>query len=391
MRPRSRASAALRLPRRTLRAQLALLYATLFGLSFIVVAEAAAVFHQLLADQPADCAADPGSPGQTGQCSRYPDFLTGIADHDPKQYVAGLATVAILAFLAIGGGWWIAGRVLRPLRTMTATARDISARNLHQRLAITGPDDEIRQLGQTLDSLFERLEASFQAQRNFVANASHELRTPVTAEKTVLQVALADPQATTDALRSACEKALHWNAQQERLIDSLLTLASTERGIERWEPLDLADLTANAIRDGRQDAESRDIRIDTDLSAAPTSGDPALAESLIANLVSNAIRHNLDGGRVEVSTGIIDGHAVVKVSNNGPVIPPDEVERLFQPFQRLGIPRIRRADGHGLGLAIVRAIVTVHRAELTANARPDGGLDINVSFGQHPQSSQSPG
>jgi signal transduction histidine kinase len=381
MRPLSRASAALRLPRRTLRAQLALLYATLFGLSFILVAESAVVVHQLLADLPADCTADPSAPDQTGPCSRYADLpFAGITDHDPKQYVAGLATVAVLAILAIGGGWWIAGRVLRPLRTMTATARDISARNLHQRLAITGPDDEIRQLGQTLDSLFERLEASFQAQRNFVANASHELRTPVTAEKTVLQVALADPRATADALRSACEKALQWNAQQERLIDSLLTLASTEGGIERWEPLDLADIAANAIRDGYQNADRHDIRIDSDLSAAPTSGDTALVDSLIANLVSNAIRHNVDGGRVEVSTGIIDGHAVVKIRNTGPLIPPDEVERLFQPFQRLGTPRVRRADGHGLGLAIVRAIVTVHHAELAANARPEGGLDISVSF-----------
>ncbi|MEN3307307.1 MAG: hypothetical protein V7603_3509 [Micromonosporaceae bacterium] len=122
------------------------------------------------------------------------------------------------------------------------------------------------------------------------------------------------------------------------------------------------------------------MRIDSDLSAAPTTGDPALVDSLIANLVSNAIRHNVDGGRVEVTTGIIDGHAVVKVHNTGPLVPPDEVERLFQPFQRLGTPRVRRPDGHGLGLAVVRAIVTVHGAELTANARPEGGLDINVSF-----------
>jgi signal transduction histidine kinase len=151
-------------------------------------------------------------------------------------------------------------------------------------------------------------------------------------------------------------------------------------GIERWEPFDLADLAAGAVRDGRQAAESRDIRIGTDLAGAPASGDSALAQSLMANLVSNAIRHNLDGGRVEISTGIIEGHAVVNVRNTGPVVPPDEVERLFQPFQRLGNPRVRRADGHGLGLAIVRAIVTVHRAELSATPRPEGGLDISVSF-----------
>jgi len=378
MRPRNRATTALRLPRPTLRAQLALLYAALFGVSLVAVAALAVIFKQFLVDPPPGCDADPGAASQGGPC---PDLsFQGLTDHDPKQYLAGLVTVTVLTAIALGGGWLIAGRVLRPLRTMTATARDISARNLHQRLAITGPDDEIRQLGQTLDGLFERLEASFQAQRNFVANASHELRTPVSAEKTVLQVALADPQATNAALRSACEKALRWNAQQERLIDSLLTLASTERGIESWEPFDLAGIVARAIRDARQDAERRDISIDADLSAAPTVGDPALVESLITNLVSNAIRHNVDGGRVEVSTAVIDAHAVLKVRNTGPLIPPDEVDRLFQPFQRLGTQRLRQGDGHGLGLAIARAIVNVHNAQLTANARPQGGLDISVSF-----------
>jgi len=378
MRPRNRATTALRLPRPTLRAQLALLYAALFGVSLVAVAALAVVFKQFLVDPPPGCDADPGAASQGGPC---PDLsFQGLTDHDPKQYLAGLVTVTVLTAIALGGGWLIAGRVLRPLRTMTATARDISARNLHQRLAITGPDDEIRQLGQTLDGLFERLEASFQAQRNFVANASHELRTPVSAEKTVLQVALADPQATNAALRSACEKALRWNAQQERLIDSLLTLASTERGIESWEPFDLAGIVARAIRDAGQDAERRDISIDADLSPAPTTGDPALIESLITNLVSNAIRHNVDGGRVEVSTAVIDAHAVLKVRNTGPLIPPDEVDRLFQPFQRLGTQRLRQGDGHGLGLAIARAIVNVHNAQLTANARPQGGLDISVSF-----------
>ena len=270
--------------------------------------------------------------------------------------------------------------MLRPLRTITTTARDISARNLHQRLAVAGPDDEFRQLGQTLDGLFGRLEASFLAQRHFVANASHEMRTPVAAEKTVLQVALADPEATMPTLRSACEKALQWNGQQERLIDSLLTLASSEREIERWEPFDLADIAARAVLDRHQDAGRRDIRVDTGLSAAPATGDPALAESLIANLVSNAIRHNVDGGRIEISTAITDGRAVVTVSNTGPLVPPDEVDRLFQPFQRPGSQRVRQGGGHGLGLAIVRAIVTVHGAELTARARPEGGLDISVSF-----------
>lgn len=371
-------AAALRLPRRTLRGQLAVLYAAVFGLSCVAVAAVAVIFKpNFLVGT--SCAVAGHAPGHCGQYTSVASFA-GTMVSDARQNVAGVAVAAVTAVLALGAGWLIAGRVLRPLRTITTSARDISAGNLSQRLAITGPDDEFRQLGDTLDDLFGRLEASFQAQRHFIANASHELRTPLAAEKTVLQVALADPGATTATLRSACEKALRWNERHERLIDALLTLASSERGIERWEPFELADIAAKAILDQHQDAERRDIRMDTDLSAAPATGDPALAASLIANLVGNAIRHNVDGGRVEISTALTDGRAVVTVSNTGPPVPPDEVDRLFQPFQRHGTQRLRHAGGHGLGLAIVHAIVSVHGAALAARARPEGGLDITVSF-----------
>jgi signal transduction histidine kinase len=304
--------------------------------------------------------------------------------------VAGVAMVGVLALAAVGFGWLIAGRVVRPLRTITATARDISVRNLHQRLAVAGPDDEFRQLGETLDGLFGRLEASFEAQRHFVANASHELRTPLTAERAVLQVALADPDATAATLRSACEKALKWSDQQERLLEALLTLASSEREIDRWEPFDLADLAARAVQQWHQEAERRSIRIDATLPAARASGDPALAESLMANLVGNAIRHNLDGGRVEIVTAMTDGRAVVTVSNTGPLVAPDEVDRLFRPFQRLGTERIRHTSGQGLGLAIVGAIVSVHGAALTAKAQPEGGLEITVRFPDFPSPLATP-
>jgi signal transduction histidine kinase len=380
MRLLSPAASALRVPRRTLRAQLALLYAALFGLSCVAVAAVAVIFKPNFVVG-SSCAAAPQTPGHPDRCGQYAHLsFVGTISHDAKQNLAGLAMVAVMAVLALGVGWLIAGRVLRPLRTITAAARDISARNLHQRLAVDGPDDEFRQLGETLDSLFGRLEASFRAQRHFVANASHELRTPLTAEKTVLQVALADPAATTAMLRSACEKALQWNDQQERLIDALLTLASSDRGIEHWEPFDLADIAAKAILDRHQDAEKRSIRINADLTAARATGDPALAASLIANLVDNAIRHNRDGGRVDVSTATTDAMAVISVSNTGPLIPPGEVDRLFQPFQRLGAERVRHSGGHGLGLAIVHAIVDVHGATLAANARPQGGLDVEVGF-----------
>jgi signal transduction histidine kinase len=374
------AASVLPLPRRTLRAQLALLYAAVFCTSAAALAAVAVIFKpNFLVGS--SCQAAPHTPSHPMPCGQPAHLsFTGTIAHDASQNVAGVAVVAVMVALALMVGWLIADRVLQPLRTITATARDISARNLHQRLALDGPGDEFRQLGETLDGLFGRLEASFQAQRRFVANASHELRTPLTAERTVLQVALANPDATAQTLRSACEKALKWGDQQERLIESLLTLASSERGVERWESFDLADIARKVILDRHHEAERRDIRIDATLTAAPATGDPALAESLMANLASNAIRHNLDGGRVEIATTITDGQAVLTVSNTGPLVPPDEVDRLFQPFQRLGTQRIRHASGHGLGLAIVRAIVSVHGAALTPKARAEGGLDITVSF-----------
>jgi len=213
-----------------------------------------------------------------------------------------------------------------------------------------------------------------------VANASHELRTPLSAERTLLQVALADPDATAETLRSTCQEVLVLGDQQERLIEALLTLASSERGVEQWEPFDLAAIAGKVIDDRRHEAERRGIRLDAALTAAPAAGDPSLAEILVANLVDNAIRHNVPGGRVGISVTMTAGRASVRVGNTGPVIPPGELERLFQPFQRLGHERIRHGDGHGLGLAIVHAIATAHGAAVTATARPDGGLDIEVSF-----------
>jgi signal transduction histidine kinase len=285
----------------------------------------------------------------------------------------------VMAVISLGLGWWVAGRALRPLRTITATARQISATNLHERLSLQGPDDEVKELGETLDELFGRLEASFESQRHFVANASHELRTPLTAERALLQVALADPDASAESLRVTCEELLTLGSQQEQLIESLLTLATGERGVEQWDPVDL-DLVAQRVVEGRrQELERRRIRVDATFNAAPAAGDVSLVESLVANLVDNAIRHNVDDGRIEISTVTVSGRATIAVRNTGPVIAADDVDRLFQPFQRLGTERVH-ADGHGLGLAIVRAIVDAHGATLTARARPEGGLDIEVAF-----------
>jgi len=285
-----------------------------------------------------------------------------------------LISVAVAVALSLAVGWLLAGRLLRPLRAMVATARDISATNLSRRLRTGARDDEFSRLGQTLNALFARLEASFDSQRHFVANAAHELRTPLAAERTVLQVALADPEASVASLRAACAEVLALGEQQQQLIDALLTLAGSERGITRAEPFDLAEVAARV---------TAAVRIEAALGPAPASGDPRLAQRLVANLVGNALSHNVAGGWAAISTSAVAGRAVLRVVNSGPVIPPGEVERLFQPFQRLGDERVRRADGHGghgLGLAIVRAIAVAHGAELSALARPEGGLDITVTF-----------
>ena len=351
-----------RLPRITLRVQLALLYAGFLACGAALLLVPVLTIHQAIPE---------GADGRV---------IAGIQANTQAQVIRAGVILAGLIVLSLAVGWLIAGRFLRPLRTITAAARDISASNLNRRLALTGRNDEFKELGETLDGLFERLEASFESQRHFVANASHELRTPLAAERALLQVALADPEATAGALRSTCQQVLVLGGQQERLIEALLTLASSERGIERWEPFDLADLAGRVIDDRRPEAERRRIHLDATLTAAPATGDPSLADSLVTNLVDNAIRHNLLGGWVGISTVMTAGRATIRISNTGPVIPSDELERLFQPFQRLGQARIRPGDGHGLGLAIVHAIATAHGAAVTATARPAGGLDIEVSF-----------
>src|SRR6185437_8927541 len=298
------------------------------------------------------------------------------ADVD-RLLAASWVTLAVTAVVAAVLGWFLAGRVLRPLREMTAAAQTISAGNLHERLARAGPDDEFKQLGDTFDDVLGRLEASFAAQRRFVANAAHELRTPLTVERTLLQVALADPDANAASLRAACEELLTCGREHERLLESLLTLASSERGLGRREPVDQARLAGHVLLTPRPDIQRQALELDTTLEPAGVAGDPALLERLMANLVDNAVRYNRPGGRIEVRTAAVNGHAVVSVANTGPVVRADETERMFEPFQRLGGGRAARADGHhGLGLSIVRAIASAHDATIDAVPQPAGGLAV---------------
>lgn len=353
--------------RLTLRTQLTLLYAVPF-----LITGATLLSVMLLQTSDSVPAGMPVPPaGETG------------ADEQRQLFVTSAFAFAGLVVVSFGLGWLIAGRFLRPLRTITATARDISASNLHRRLALPG-SNEFTELGDTLDDLFARLEASFESQRRFVANASHELRTPLAAERALLQVALADPAVSVDSLRAAGQEVLALGAAQEGLIDALLTLASSDRGLAERVPFDLADVAADVLSGRREEAHRRGIDVVVRLTPTVVTGDLRLVESLAANLVDNAVRHNRAGGTVEVE--VADGR--LRVGNTGPVVPPEEVDRLFRPFERLGRPRVGTAEGHGLGLAIVRAIAGAHAATVTARPRLEGGLDIEVGFPGTPAASR---
>ena len=293
--------------------------------------------------------------------------------------VSGIA-LAIMALVSVGLGWLMAGRVLAPLGTMAARAQRISERNLHERLALEGPDDELRELADTFDGLLDRLEHAFEAQRRFVANASHELRTPLTLERAMVEVALADPAADVASLRKICERVIATGEEQERLIEALLTLARSQRGIAERESFDLADLTRRVLASRRADIRRRRLHLDLRLAPAPTSGEPRLAERLIANLVDNAIRHNHRAGLVQVATRTAAGAATISVANSGPIVPPEEVARLLEPFERLTGARRATADGSGLGLSIAAAIARAHGGALVVEAQPEGGLAVRADF-----------
>ncbi|MEV0644428.1 HAMP domain-containing sensor histidine kinase [Phytomonospora sp. NPDC050363] len=308
--------------------------------------------------------------------------ITGTGDGiGPQQlFAASAVALAVLIPIALAGGWWAAGRFVRPLRAITTTAKAISAGNLHRRLALGEPTDELTELGAVLNDLFARLQASFDAQRHFVANASHELRTPLAGQRTLLEVTLADPHSDAATLRAACEEALTLGGHQERLIRALLALATSEGGLTRHEPIDLAATARRVLASRRDQVAEKDIDLADRLAPAPTTGDPGLVESLVANLVDNALRHNHPGGHVSVTTSVTGTQATLTITNSGPVIPEDQIHRLFEPFQSLAPDRHQRRDGYGLGLAIVTAVVQAHHATVGADARREGGLEITVGF-----------
>jgi signal transduction histidine kinase len=301
------------------------------------------------------------------------------ADLNQLEVESGIA-LGIMAIISALLGWLVAGRVLRPLRTMTATAQQISEANLHRRLAMPGPRDELRQLADTIDGLLARLEGAFEAQRRFVANASHELRTPLTAARALLEMVLTDPHADIATFRETCRQVLKENEYQEQLIDALLTLAQGQRGLDRHELVDLAEIVHGVVDARELDATAQGVRLTASIEPALITGDPRLVERLVSNLVENAIRHNAADGDVEISLGADGTSAALKVANTGPVVPAEAVERLLQPFQRLSRSRTGHGEGLGLGLSIVAAIASAHAAQLDVRPRGEGGLDVTVRF-----------
>jgi signal transduction histidine kinase len=289
----------------------------------------------------------------------------------------GIALLAV-GVVAFGFGWLIAERALRPVHEITATARRVAAaastnRGLHERIALTGPRDEIKELADTFDGMLERLDRSFDGQRRFVANASHELRTPLAINRALVEVAVTRPAASPD-VRQLGETLLSVNARHERLIDGLLTLADSENEVASRSPVGLQEVAAHVL----DQRAPNGLTVRRALAAAPVEGDPVLLERLVHNLVENAVRHNEPGGWLSISTGVVAGWATVTVANTGPAVAPYDVDAIFEPFRRLSGDRAGSDRGFGLGLSIVRAVAQSHGGDVTAAPRAGGGLIVTV-------------
>nr|WP_229798161.1 HAMP domain-containing sensor histidine kinase [Planomonospora parontospora] len=297
-------------------------------------------------------------------------------DHMLTRSLLALVGLGILALII---GYVVADRALKPIQQMTTTARTLSDSTLaHERIDLKGPNDELKELADTFDAMLTRLNVAFDAQRRFVANASHELRTPLTINRTVLEIALGDPEASAD-LKTLGRTLLEVNARNERLIEGLLLLARSERELSVRKPVDVKEVAETAVEQLAPRAEEAGVTVVAELRSAETVGDPVLLERCVANLVENAIKHNLpESGKVWVRTGMVEGALVVQVANTGPHVPAYEVNSLFEPFRRLNADRVDSAKGAGLGLSIVRAVVRAHGGNVAAVPRDGGGLVVTV-------------
>ncbi|MEG8281260.1 sensor histidine kinase [Streptomyces sp. AHA2] len=334
---------------------------------------------------PPDARITPSTPAMTHE--QFARFRTDVLDSLGTRSVLLLTLCTALAALLC---WWTARRSLRRISHVTAAARHINDGNLHDRLALNAPDDEVKHLGDTFDAMLDRLERSFADQRRFTAHASHELRTPLTLQRAALEIPLAQGRVPTD-LEPALRRSLAATTRCEHLLDALLTLARGESGMITPTPADLADLTRDALNDVHEEAANRYVTVHSELRPAPTTGDPVLLAQLALNLLTNAIRHNHTHGTVHITTRTADNHAVIEVTNTGPVIDPAELPAIFRPFQRGPRAPTTGRRGSGLGLTIVQAITDTHRGHLHAHPRPHGGLTVRVALPAASGPGASPG
>jgi signal transduction histidine kinase len=383
--------------RPTIRLRLTLLYggafflagAALVGLMYVILGEALdrqvterlGITEHL--PEPASTEASAQQRAHEAQEALRAQFEQDRADTLDTMLVASLVALGAVGVVAAGFGWMLAGRALQPLHRITATARRVADRSLHERIALDGPDDEIKDLADTFDAMLERLDRSFDSQRGFVANASHELRTPLTLTRALIEVALDDP-AANGPVRRLGATLLSVNHRHERLIDGLLTLASTEQGVTERTAVDLADVAGHVIDENGAAAAAAGVELHRRLEPARVSGDPLLLERLAHNLIDNAIRYNQAAGEVTVSTTTVDGEALLTVENSGPAVPPYAVPSLFEPFRRGDTDRVAdpsstsNARGAGLGLSIVRSVAHAHDGDVSATPRDGGGLVLQV-------------
>jgi signal transduction histidine kinase len=429
----------------TVRVRLTLLYSGLFAACGVLLV---AITYGLLAHTLTDTAAKPIPPAEFAatceKASDNPEADPGLLEKCKRAYEEGVVTGATgqrqatlekllryslgalfaTTLAATAAGWIVAGRVLRPIHQITEAARNASEARLGARLSLTGPRDELRELADTFDDMLDRLQTAFEGQRRFIANAGHELRTPLAVLRTAVDVVLAKPEPTREELLGMGQDVRAAVSHAQALIDALLTLARTDQGRFDRDDVDLATVAEDALdaagstagttaasaagtaaasaagtaaasaaasaASGSAGTADGSVRLHTSLAPAPTTGDPILLERLAANLLDNAARYNVAEGSIWVTTSTVDSRAVLTVDNTGPVVAPEAVGGLFEPFRRL---HDRTGDGgFGLGLAIVASIAAAHGGRASAGARPGGGLTVTVSLpGRDGRTASEPG
>jgi signal transduction histidine kinase len=381
-------------PRRSVRLRLTLWYAALFLASGTVLLTTSYIVVREQFSEPFRVEVPPPSTVEPGSASQQYGFTERISQADARRLEAALdernrrALRAVLLYFvgalglttvgSLGAGWVLAGRALRPVARITATARRVSDENLGERIELDGPDDELKELAETFDAMLEKLDRAFESQRRFVAHASHELRTPLSVMRTALDVTLEDPDASRADVAAMAATLRDAVSRSEQLAERLLTLAAGDRGLERRETVDLADVCREVWEELAPRAHDRRLDAELDRRPAPTAGDRILLRQLVANLVDNAIRHNRDGGRLRIATGSNAEGVFVTVTNDGARIPPAELDGLLAPFRRLDGDHCETAAGFGLGLSIVDCVTRAHHGELQLRARPEGGLEVKV-------------